>query len=518
MKSEDRFQIQVLVVEDEPPTLRRIANMIERIDDSFVVAATALNGKIALEKMQEKSIDVVFTDINMPVLDGLCLMDNIQKKYPDCIVVVLSGYQDFQYMSHAIRTNSFDYLLKPVSLQAMQDVLMRIKKQFVLNMQAKLSIELTRHMSRAYSQDDWEKEGYDTELGLALFCFGGMPYSDDVELFPGLEAWSDVSLESIAHALSPAKNSFEWEFFGQTAVERVLIVRSDEQYYETWFEQVYQTLSKKQSLPIGCLCLSYGVSILEVNDALKLMRSILQNQLRIGQGVFICLGKEELRADEPIYPSEDKEKSRKLAKLFSSGQFSKNNPFCNALFSCMEEEDWTQARIAHLFLSMLNLMEHDECAKTREFAEQYHAIIRDAISTAASVQGLYDELCSIDYLDDHTRNPAPEKSGTAQTMKQYLDRNFTQSITNQTLSRLFGYVPSYISILFRQEYSVSPSEYLNKVRLDEARRLLETEPDVLIQDVAERVGFKNQHHFSRFFKKYIGMSPSGYQTAIKEQL
>lgn len=513
-KSEDRFRIKVIVVEDEPPTLRRIADMIGRVDDSFLVIATALNGQEALERMREKKADVVFTDINMPVLDGLGLMDQIQKNYPDCMIVVLSGYQDYQYMSHAIRANSFDYLLKPISLQAMQDILKRIKEKVLVNQQARLSKELTEHLSKAAPADK-KNEEYNAELGVALFCAGGIPYSNEVEMYPGVEEWTSISLEELAHTFAPAKDRFVWEFVGQTAVERILILRSIENAYGAWFKQIYEALTRNRTLPVSCVCLSSGVTIVEINSTLKLARSHMQSGMHLGERMFVCLKKDELSRENPDYPSEDREISKRLAEL-PSGLFSKDNIYCDEIFARMNDEYWTQARIAKLFISTLQWMEHDEREKIRAFSEQYRSIVMDAVSTSLSVRELRDELRSIDLTDgDESNGKASDETGTAEAIKQYLDEYYMESITNQTLSDFFGYVPSYISILFRQRYSISPSEYLVKVRLKEAKKLFQADPDILVRDVAERVGFKNQHHFSRVFRKYEGMWPSGFQAAVK---
>ena len=107
--------IRVLIAEDEPPILRRTRRLIEHIDADFSVAATAGDGEEALEKLRAEHFDVLFTDIRMPVMDGMKLMNTVQKLYPDCSIVVLSGYQDFEYVSTAVRAQAVDYLLKPVA-------------------------------------------------------------------------------------------------------------------------------------------------------------------------------------------------------------------------------------------------------------------------------------------------------------------------------------------------------------------------------------------------------------------
>ena len=78
----------------------------------------------------------------------------------------------------------------------------------------------------------------------------------------------------------------------------------------------------------------------------------------------------------------------------------------------------------------------------------------------------------------------------AQRIEHYLRKNYAEHITNQTLGSVFGYVPSYVSMLFRREYGISPSEYLTDIRIEQAKRLLLENPNALIRDVALDVASK----------------------------
>lgn len=246
------MMIRVLIAEDEPPTLRRMKRMVEEAGLPFSVVATAFDGEEALKKMKEIHCDVVFTDIKMPVMDGLKLMDGIREKHPDCFVVVISGYQDFEYAAHAIRANAVDYLLKPVSQTDLLPVLHRL-------------------MEKAEAQ-------------------------------------------------------------------------------------------RRQSPP-------------------------------------------------PDYKREE-----------------------------------------------------------------------DGIS----------------------------QENVAKQVRDYLGQHYKEAVNTRTLSEVFGYVPSYISLLFSKAYGISPSDYLVQIRLAHAKELLKGHPDMLVKEIAEQVGFKNPHHFSKTFKKHEGVWPTDY--------
>jgi len=122
--------IRVMIVEDEPHAIRRLQRLIERNADDFEVVATAFDGRDALEKLEALPCDVVFTDMRMPVMDGVELMRILNERYPECLRVVISGYQDFEYMSSAVRMQAMDYLLKPLEEEALVQLLERIREKY----------------------------------------------------------------------------------------------------------------------------------------------------------------------------------------------------------------------------------------------------------------------------------------------------------------------------------------------------------------------------------------------------
>ena len=123
--------IRILVVEDEIPILRSICSLIEQTDSEFQVAARARNGKEALDILDTQVIDVVFLDIHMPVMDGMEVLQELQKKELDVLIVVLSGYQDFEYVRMAMRHGAVDYLLKPAKREELKRVLYEVESRVI---------------------------------------------------------------------------------------------------------------------------------------------------------------------------------------------------------------------------------------------------------------------------------------------------------------------------------------------------------------------------------------------------
>lgn len=117
----------ILLVDDEYLLRQSLYNYIVKQDDVFEVTAQASDGAQALEILEKETIHVVIADIRMPVMDGLELAKKIHERYPDIIVVLLTGYADFKYAQEALRLKVFDYLLKPISEEDLATELMRIR-------------------------------------------------------------------------------------------------------------------------------------------------------------------------------------------------------------------------------------------------------------------------------------------------------------------------------------------------------------------------------------------------------
>jgi YesN/AraC family two-component response regulator len=97
-----------------------------------------------------------------------------------------------------------------------------------------------------------------------------------------------------------------------------------------------------------------------------------------------------------------------------------------------------------------------------------------------------------------------------ENIENYLIKNYSSSITSTVLSKEFGFVPSYISRLFRQYKGVSPSEYLTHYRIEKAKQIMRENPELLVKEIADQVGFKEAYYFSKTFKKETGIWPSDY--------
>ena len=118
---------KVLVVEDEDIIRKNIVSFIKRLSPDFEVVGDAKNGLQALDIYKEKEPDIVITDILMPQMDGIQLIEKLRKDNRDISFIIISGYDEFTYAQSAMRLDVSDYLLKPFLPQQLADVLLKVK-------------------------------------------------------------------------------------------------------------------------------------------------------------------------------------------------------------------------------------------------------------------------------------------------------------------------------------------------------------------------------------------------------
>lgn len=113
----------IMLVEDEELLRQSLARHIEKLELGYQVICQVSNGESALDLLEKKDIHMIITDIRMPIMDGLTLAKRVRQTYPHIIVIVLTGYADFEYAQEAIRQGVFDYLLKPVNADDLEATL-----------------------------------------------------------------------------------------------------------------------------------------------------------------------------------------------------------------------------------------------------------------------------------------------------------------------------------------------------------------------------------------------------------
>ena len=113
----------VLIADDEFWIRDSLKKMLEESKFDFYVPEPAKDGLEAVKRAEEEKPDIILTDINMPGINGIQLIQMLKEKSSDIEIIVISGYQDFEYVRDALVFGAIDYLLKPINLASLEAVL-----------------------------------------------------------------------------------------------------------------------------------------------------------------------------------------------------------------------------------------------------------------------------------------------------------------------------------------------------------------------------------------------------------
>ncbi|MBU3114177.1 response regulator transcription factor [Clostridium lacusfryxellense] len=134
---------KLLIADDESRIRRGIKNSLDWSKLNIEVVGEAEDGEIALKQIKKLKPDLMFLDICMPFLNGMELIKKLNGESPDCIIIIITGHDEFEYMHEALKLKVFDYLLKPVQKDALLDTVNRAMEELRKNNQNNVYLDLT---------------------------------------------------------------------------------------------------------------------------------------------------------------------------------------------------------------------------------------------------------------------------------------------------------------------------------------------------------------------------------------
>ncbi len=478
---------KLLLAEDEPPIMRTVKKAFESADENAWDIHTAINGKLARQMLEKEDFDVVVTDIKMPMMTGIELAEWIHENRPELIVVILSGYSDFEYTRKALEYKVFDYLLKPASLAAVAELTQKLKK------------ELAPRQA--------QKKLRDSTAAVILACAGAYLLFDAEVMMPGASFWSDEKIEN--YMKNELRQGEEYIFFNESSQsERYVVIQSDDETRRREIIEDFYVAMADGALPVTMV---YNPSITFKNSAecFQKLRQQLIKKLILGTSQLIDMNdcKDNYSEISRPYTLEDIEKAVTFIRNGDAGEL---KIIVSGLFEKMCAANATQEEIN----DMLNVILDTYVLKNPADVQRRNLSVKHEFVNALAGFLSYDELTEdvtsilLTLRDDRKNEDRYEK--LANEVEAYLIMNYRKNITSDALACQFGFVQSYVSRIFKRQKGMSPNEFLTNYRIEIAKRHLREQPDMKIRELALLVGFRDSYYFSKIFKKETGMWPTEY--------
>ena len=479
---------RVMVVEDEPPIMRMIKAGIESADPEFIVERCCMNGQEAVEALKSGEFDIVFTDIKMPIMTGIELAQWIYENKPQTVVVILSGYSDFEYARQALTYKVFDYLLKPVSRDKLRDITARIRAELKKNEEP--------------PRDD------ERSTVVILACAGAyLLYGSEVML-PGEAFWTDERIEGFMQRTLEGNEGYIF-FNSNSPSERFVVVDSDSAERQTEIaERLYASFSDSE-LPVTVVY-KRDVMLKDAGKTFAELREQLIRSLVLDCGQLICCNdtREGYESIDQPYRKRDIDE---LAAAVKNGSMNDVRKRFSDILDEMREKSYTQEEINGFLNVVLDTyalnyptsLQRKNTSVKREFV--------NALAGFTSYENLIDDIVSI-LMTLKSDIKSPDRyARLADDVEEYLIANYNKELSSKALAKEFGFVPSYISRIFKRQKGVSPNEYITKYRIETAKTIISENPEIQIKEVAGMVGFKDAYYFSKTFKRETGIWPTEHR-------
>lgn len=495
--------LRLLIVDDELIIREAISEMVDYMALGYELIGTAKNGMEAYDIICDEYPDVVITDIRMPILDGLSLIEKARKSDQQIIFVILSGYGEFEYARKAMKFGVNHYLLKPTMRQELIDTLTVIRKDF----QTRDELKKKEQEKILQSFQSPLKQSFIRESLESVSDFKGIfTKYQRLMVFP-----EDCR---IACLCSFVEESYLNHFVRD--VDRLLAsLDSPAQYPVLYVRNTaviiapLNTISLQEKFKNALMDLRYpGQSttfeprFLRSQTCLELFETVIK---KISRYEKILLFTE----NNPCELYNTLHAPHKIRQLSQTGDIDKKHLFLDTIFP-----DFGNMASAKSFALNLFLAADPDSTRSTELACDFFKKLHSCTSID-NVQTLLQAV-----LFTKSDSPVP-KAGNITLLKNYVEHHLDSEVLSLKWiaeNYLFMHV-GYLSKQFIKEEGMRFSEYLNKKRMEEAIHLMVYYQNDNIKDIAKQVGFgNNPQYFSQVFKKYTGSTPSDYIENIKYKM
>ncbi|SNZ10588.1 two component transcriptional regulator, AraC family [Terribacillus aidingensis] len=502
--------LRVIIVEDE----YRIRQGLERLITSHphcTVNGVYSNGQEAIDGWERtKAADVVLTDIKMPVMDGLTLIQSLKSAGYTGDYLVLSGFDDFEYVQQALRNKVNDYLLKPIDRKQLQKRLLELyekkqeqQKQLISEKQKQEQLHVLRAISgeSSLAGQQWTEmfpEGMYFTCQLFVLDFYQQKSKRDLVRFHQ-ELSNVIRLLETELSAQWSDQDFWWWWDQERSFG--LLVHTDNANSSELFEELAKTLSHRTFFQ---LIASAG----QVLQDLELLPSALETEhieMKLRPKIA------EIGSTEAYSRSVQDDLST-LRFAFKQLLFEKLDSALTSLqkeLSSLQQVERTAALLQSTGIEML----HD-VSRRLPVTEVNNMLQRLGKHTSRSLS----ETELVQAFENWTRTLAnlcirsqKQSDQTAvERAKVFIQNHLQDSITIEQVAGHVYMNPTYFCAYFKKHTNETVLHYVTKQRLELAKQLLE-DTDEKVAEVSEAVGYQDQKYFTKIFKKHTGFSPSEYR-------
>ncbi|CAM4311762.1 response regulator [Paenibacillus typhae] len=545
---------KLILAEDEEDVREGIIAQIDWAQYGFEVVDQAENGREAADAIDRLLPDVVVTDIQMPFMNGLQLAEWIRSRHPNTKIIILTGYDEFEYAQKAIKLQIDEYILKPFSSQELIDVLLKVRavieaeiaekeNVYVLTEHYRKSLPVLREqflsslVSRRLPLKEISDKSTEYSIDLAGRQFQASVISIDyihtgedqgtgVSRHVSLRDTGDHNLQLFA-ILNIAEEICQKHGFGKVFIHRddVVLLSVSQAAEEaeitgntlTVLEEIRQNVQRFLKLTVtagaGTVCQSAGMLFNSFADAMQ----ALDYRLILGNNRVIWIEDVESRSNQLLAFDELTQQS--LIRTIKLGTVQELKEVVDELFGGLDTahvstQDY-QIFLLEIITSILRV--------AKESGTEAADFIGSGISTLSEINKFNNmgeakqwiiSICTrlMDTIASERQSSYKQLIDQA---KDYIRSHYEESdISIGRVCQHLHISTGYFSSIFKKEMKMTFVSYLLQIRLEAAKELLRS-TELKAFEIAEKIGFSDPNYFSFCFRKKYGQSPKEYKNSAR---
>lgn len=527
-------QYRVLIVDDEVHSIRGVQAGVnwEKLNISTVY--TAHNLRKAQEVFQSNKIDLLLCDIEMPRGSGLELLKWVRDHSPFTEAVFLTCHSDFKFAQQALQLQSFDYLLKPVDYQELEEVIQKALGKIQNDREARLVEESYQQLKTSHhnviKEKFWRdliqqvfpatKESIEKQM---QYCNISYPaHTSFLPIFIHVQHWNEEltneEVKIMNYALQKAVDeeilSIENEgYMLSLETGRVVVILPSE-----------NTINKNEQLNICnqfishfshyfqcelCCYIGNQVKIYEVLGMVNKLQEMDKNNVTICNQTLLVSSE---RREAPSIPSIPGDEWMHLMKCGSKDKLatSINDYFIN----WKESNNHITAQSLHLFYQdflqgIFYVLQVKEIQANQVFSQ--NLLTEKPENVLKSLNSLHKWVMYVTEIAMNQLHPQHEKESVVEIVKRFIKDNIGEMRLSRDEIANYVYLnPDYLTRMFKKQTGFSISDYLQQQRIEYAKKLL-IETDMPVSEIALSAGYSNFSYFSTIFKKMTQLNPMEYR-------
>lgn len=541
-------EIKVFLVEDEMVIRRGIKNSIDWEKEGYIFCGEASDGELAYPMIIKEKPDILITDIRMPFMDGLELCKLVKKELPNIKILILSGYDEFDYAKEAIRLGVTEYLLKPISsgklLEALNGVSESIRRE-----------KEDKDLVRKYMEEMRENTEHEKQKFFEQMIAGNLSMADALEtgkkyemnLSAGMynlllfrftlgkeNRKSGELLGEAEYAIEKLTERLEYVFEFQRGVEGwafLLMADNEEQMSErvkelskdleeimknystiAYFGGIGQPVARLRELEES---FREAERALAARFTMELNRIISVEDIRMAQNV-------DTLDDIEITSFGEIEKTRTmLEKFLNNVAEDEIDEFVDVYINELPEENLKSVLMRQYIIMDAYIVMMSFCEKIEGIEGEMQAQSEELKNSMKTIQTLeeiknYIRMLLKKIIGVRDTISGRRYSDIIEIAKDQIRKTYmSDEISLNTIAAEVGMSPSYFSSIFSKEMGKTFVEYLTEIRMDRAKELLMCS-SMKTSEIGYEVGYKDPHYFSYIFKKTQNCTPKEFRARGKE--